>query len=59
MNNGNLLTEWYFRFCYVCPDAAKCETEEKCVACFAQSGLPVEEAMPEPTTEELLWQYCQ
>lgn len=54
MNNGNLLIEWYFKFCYPCPDAANCETEEKCLACFADNGLPVELARPEPTTEELL-----
>lgn len=59
MNNGQLLTEWYFQFCYPCPDAAQCNTEQKCLACFEQSGLPVAEVMPEPTTEELLWQYYQ
>lgn len=57
MNNEHLLTEWYLRYCYPCLDAAHCDTEEKCLACFDLTGLPVDGVRPEPTTEELLRQY--
>jgi|GEM_PF-858864 len=58
-SDGNRLTEWMLRFCQPCADAARCETEAKQLACFADMGLPVERVRPEPTTEELLWLYYQ
>jgi hypothetical protein len=57
--NEQQMTEWLLRFCYPCPDAARCETEADRLACFAAFGLPVERVRPEPTTEQLLWRYYQ
>lgn len=49
------VTELMLRLCYHCEDVDKCETEEKCVACFkANDKADIENAM----TRELLRLYA-
>ncbi|MCR8659870.1 hypothetical protein [Paenibacillus endoradicis] len=51
-------TKNLLQFCYTCPDAPNCETEEKCRACWTENELQDEKLEANLTTEELLRQYA-
>ncbi|MFD0587382.1 hypothetical protein ACFQZE_05175 [Paenibacillus sp. GCM10027627] len=58
-NKYNIVTEKMIKYCYTCPEAHKCDTEEKCIACWKEKGLLNEEELKElETTEGLLKLYA-
>ncbi|MFF2888301.1 hypothetical protein [Paenibacillus sp. NPDC057967] len=56
----NVVTENMIKYCYTCPEAHKCDTEEKCIACWEEKGIITKEDLEETvTTEKLLKQYAE
>ncbi|GKU78855.1 hypothetical protein [Paenibacillus sp. L3-i20] len=56
----DVITKNMIQYCYTCPDAHKCDTEEKCKTCWEAKGLLKKEDLKEQlTTEQLLTLYAQ
>ncbi|NGZ74617.1 hypothetical protein [Saccharibacillus alkalitolerans] len=53
----NQLTRNYLTLCYNCQDAHLCDTEEQCLACWADQGLLNEEEAEAVETGRLLNMY--
>ncbi|WP_172251008.1 hypothetical protein [Saccharibacillus deserti] len=51
------LTRNYLTLCYNCQDAHLCETEEQCLACWAEQGMLNEEEQDTAETGKLLKMY--
>lgn len=58
-NRESEITKNMIKYCYTCEDAHKCDTEEKCIACWEAKGIMKKEQKDELTTEELLREYAQ
>lgn len=57
-NKYNVITHNMIQYCYTCPQAHECDTEEKCIACWIEKGLIKKEDLQETlTTEKLLKLY--
>lgn len=53
------ITKYLLTMCYHCDDVTKCETEEKCRACWAERAMLQEDnQQQELTTEQLLREYA-
>ncbi len=51
------LTRNYLNLCYNCQDAHLCESEEQCLACWAEQGVLDEEETEAAETGKLLNMY--
>ncbi|OZB91219.1 hypothetical protein [Paenibacillus sp. XY044] len=61
MNENNRLrdlTTFMIHYCYTCPEAYECTTEEKCLACWKAKQADIEEKLETKTTEKLLREYA-
>ncbi|TVY01444.1 hypothetical protein [Cohnella terricola] len=61
MEDKQVYTINYLKYCYTCQHAHECETEGKCVACWEEKGLLNKdgEKPHAVTTEELLRAYAE
>ncbi len=54
----NQLTRNYLNLCYNCQDAHLCESEEQCLACWAEQGVLEEETEASETGQLLNLYYA-
>ncbi|MBH5317578.1 hypothetical protein I6N90_07155 [Paenibacillus sp. GSMTC-2017] len=56
----DVITKNMIQYCYTCPEAHKCDTEEKCITCWEEKGLLKKEDLEEQlTTAQLLTLYAE